>query len=96
MSYAKKWLRIRLMFALLNIWKIVYVACYIVLMTKSSNEVELCTKGIIGAIGYAITVMYPITIYKQKIQLVKHFLKNVKNYTENDLQEAMIKAQIEP
>jgi hypothetical protein len=65
-------------------------------MTKSSNEVELCTKGIIGAIGYAITVMYPITIYKQKIQLVKYYLKNVKKYSETDLQETMIKAQIEP
>lgn len=96
MLYAKKWLQIRLIFVLLNIWQIVYVTCYIVLMAKSSNEFELCTKGIIGAIGYAITVMYPITIYKQKIQLVKHYLKNVKKYSKTDLQEAMIKAQIEP
>ena len=91
MSYAKKWLRIRLIFVLLNIWQILYVTIYIVTMSKCINEIELCAKGILGAIIYAIFVMYPMSSYKQKIQLVKRYLKN-----KDELQEAMIKAQIEP
>ncbi len=95
MSYKKKWLRIRMTFVLLIIWQILYVTIYIVLMAKCINEIELCAKGILGAIIYAIFVMYPMSSYKQKIQLVKRYLKN-KDYSENKLQEAMIMAQIEP